>query len=109
MIGTTPVPLGRVRYVALVYWNQPHFYLNEAFRGRRHRARHVSLKPTLAPPSVMWFQMTVPASTYGGIDELSVYNRALSFNEIAVIYLAGSYGKCEVRLPVLSLGSPRRR
>ena len=34
-------------------------------------------------------------SNYGGlIDELSLYNRALSSNEIAAIYNAGSAGKC---------------
>ena len=34
-------------------------------------------------------------SNYGGlIDELSLYNRALSSNEIAAIYGAGSGGKC---------------
>jgi len=34
-------------------------------------------------------------SNYGGlIDELSLYNRALSSNEIAAIYNAGSEGKC---------------
>jgi hypothetical protein len=30
----------------------------------------------------------------GLMDEVSVYNRALSFDEIAEIYLAGAYGKC---------------
>jgi len=35
--------------------------------------------------------------TFGGlIDELSLYNRALSSNEIAAIYNAGSAGKCKV-------------
>jgi len=33
-------------------------------------------------------------SFYGAIDELSVYNRALSSSEIQGIYLAGSAGKC---------------
>ena len=42
---------------------------------------------------------TVGDSTYGSylsgkLDELSLYNRALSSNEIATIYLAGSAGKC---------------
>ncbi|HSY16849.1 MAG TPA: immunoglobulin domain-containing protein, partial [Candidatus Acidoferrales bacterium] len=37
----------------------------------------------------------------GLIDELAVYNRALSSNEIAAIYLAGSAGKC-TPVPVVS-------
>ena len=32
----------------------------------------------------------------GQEDEIEVYNRALSANEIAAIYLAGSYGKCPI-------------
>lgn len=35
-----------------------------------------------------------PAAWVGSLDEFSVYNRALSSNEIAAIYLAGSGGKC---------------
>ncbi len=44
-------------------------------------------------------------STYGGlIDELSLYNRALSSGEIAAIYNAGSAGKCTPALlaPVIT-------
>ena len=38
---------------------------------------------------------SVPTSFFNGqIDEVSLYNRALSSNEIAAIYLAGSEGKC---------------
>jgi hypothetical protein len=35
----------------------------------------------------------------GTIDELSVYNRALSADEIAAIYAAGSAGKCRAGAP----------
>jgi hypothetical protein len=35
----------------------------------------------------------------GGIDELSIYNCALSSNEIAAIYIAGSAGKCPPTSP----------
>ena len=37
----------------------------------------------------------------GLMDEVSVYNRALSFDEIAGIYLAGSYGKCQSVPPAI--------
>ena len=42
---------------------------------------------------------------YGSIDELTVYNLALSSNEIAAIYTAGSAGKC-TSTPVGSTGVP---
>jgi len=35
------------------------------------------------------------SSFWGGIDELSIFNRPLSASEIASIYLAGSAGKCD--------------
>ena len=39
--------------------------------------------------------LSSPANQYSGLmDELSLYNRALSSNEIAAIYNAGSAGKC---------------
>jgi hypothetical protein len=42
-------------------------------------------------------EVTAPSATrqtIGRIDELSIYNRALSSNEIEAIYSAGSVGKC---------------
>jgi subtilase family serine protease len=46
-----------------------------------------------------------PANVFSGrMDELSLYNRALSSNEIAAIYLAGSVGKCP--LPPMILNQP---
>ncbi len=40
--------------------------------------------------------------SYGGLmDELSLYNRALSSNEIATIYNAGSAGKCPLSPPFI--------
>src|SRR5262249_21652874 len=42
----------------------------------------------------------------GEVDELSVYNRALSDQEIAAIFGAGSAGKCKPGAPVVDAGSP---
>lgn len=39
---------------------------------------------------------------YGAIDELSVYNRALSSDEIEAIYVAGSVGKCDSGDPIIT-------
>ncbi len=42
-----------------------------------------------------------PNTVYSGaMDEFSIYNRALSSNEIAAIYLAGSAGKCQSSGPL---------
>ena len=41
----------------------------------------------------------------GSVDEVSIYNRALSANEIGVVYNAGSAGKC-LPMPVVSITSP---
>ena len=41
----------------------------------------------------------LPAFYHGIIDEISLYNRALSSNEIASIYSAGNAGKCAGPLP----------
>ncbi|MBW8865141.1 MAG: immunoglobulin domain-containing protein, partial [Verrucomicrobia bacterium] len=45
-------------------------------------------------------------SFLGSIDEVSVYNRALSTNEIAAIYLAGSAGKCSSILAPIIITQP---
>jgi len=43
---------------------------------------------------------------YGYLDEVSIYNRALSSNEIAAIYLAGSKGKCTPPMPPTIIVQP---
>ena len=45
-------------------------------------------------------------SFYGSIDEMSVYNRGLSAQEIQSIYLAGSAGKCVPELPPAIVAQP---
>ncbi len=50
---------------------------------------------------------TAPSDKFsGGMDELSVYNRALSENEIAAIYQAGSEGKCFTPTPPAITAQP---
>ena len=43
----------------------------------------------------------------GSVDEVSIYNRALSPGEIAQIYLAGSAGKCASGLPPVIVQQPQ--
>ena len=40
-------------------------------------------------------------SLYGLLDEVEIYNRALSAEEVRAIYDAGSAGKCKVAVPVI--------
>ena len=48
-----------------------------------------------------------PDNVYSGLmDEMSLYNRALSSNEIAAIYLAGSSGKCTGSVPPFISSQP---
>ncbi len=42
----------------------------------------------------------------GAMDELSIFNRALSSNEIAAIYAAGSAGMCKPQVPPSIVGQP---
>jgi hypothetical protein len=46
------------------------------------------------------------ANFRGGIDELSIYNRALTATEVAAIYLAGSGGKCVSPAPPVIVAEP---
>jgi len=48
------------------------------------------------------------ASQWAGLDEISLYNRALSSNEIAAICQAGINGKCSPN-PLTILGQPNHR
>jgi hypothetical protein len=52
-------------------------------------------------------QGNLPGYFWNGlIDEVSIYNRALSSNEIAAIYNAGSYGKCVPQVPPFVITQP---
>jgi subtilase family serine protease len=46
------------------------------------------------------------ASQWAGLDEISLYNRALSSNEVAAIYLAGNGGKCAPVEPPVIISQP---
>jgi hypothetical protein len=92
LIGATAVPLGQWSHVALVYNGTNRiFYLNGVVAGTG------SAPAVTAETDNSSIGNIIPndsSSFNGGIDEVSIYNRALSSNEIVGIYLAGSYGKC---------------
>ncbi|MGA2656274.1 MAG: LamG-like jellyroll fold domain-containing protein [Verrucomicrobiota bacterium] len=93
--GTVPVPPGQWSHVALVYdGTNRTFYVNGAFAGSG-----------VAPPvnqdsngsAIGNVSPAVNSAFFnGGIDEVSIYSRALTSVEIAGIYAAGAAGKCPV-------------
>ena len=105
LVGATAVPLGQWSHVALVYnGTNRTFYLNGAYAGGGSAPAMSAETDTSSIGNVV---PNDSASFNGGIDELSVYSRALSFDEIAEIYLAGAYGKCEPVAFTFGLGSAR--
>ncbi len=93
LVGSTVVPLGQWSHVALVYnGTNRTFYLNGIPSGSG------SAPVVTSETNGSSIGNVIPNDSSGfngGIDEISIYNRALSFDEIAAIYLAGTYGKCE--------------
>jgi len=53
-----------------------------------------ALPPTIAAIGASLASVTVPTWFFGSLDEVTLYDRALSAAEIAAIYFAGSAGKC---------------
>jgi hypothetical protein len=50
-------------------------------------------------PAIGYFAENGDNSFYGKIDELSIYNRALTTNEISAIFVSSSAGKCDLPTP----------
>ena len=100
LVGTISVPLGQWSHVALVYdGTNRTFYVNGRLAGSGSAPSITSDTSNSAIGSVA--TLDGRSSFNGLIDEVSIYNRALSFDEIAATYLAGSYGKCEEVPPTL--------
>ncbi len=92
LIGTTALPLGQWSHVALVYdGTNRTFYVNGVFAGTGN-APHIN--PDNDTSTIGNVYPNENASFNGEIDEVSLYNTALSSAEIASIYLSGSNGKC---------------
>jgi hypothetical protein len=101
LVGTVAVSLGQWSHVALVYdGTNRTFYVNGVFAGAGSAP---SINSDNNPSAIGNLFPNDSASFNGKIDEVSIYNRALTFDEIASIYLAGSYGKCEAGPPLLSI------
>ncbi|NCC53007.1 MAG: hypothetical protein EOM20_17590, partial [Spartobacteria bacterium] len=81
-------PITDWAHIAVVYQDkQPSLYLN----GRLVRTGLCSLRSAVYPS----FDLTGSYGYYKGLlDEISIYDRALSGEEIAAIYVSDSLGKC---------------
>jgi hypothetical protein len=79
-------------HIAVIYQNQqPALYINGAL------ARTGLVSGGDSHPSTCLGEIGLGYGYYAGfLDEVSIYNRALSPSEIAAIYLAGSAGKCGI-------------
>jgi hypothetical protein len=55
-----------------------------------------TLGPAASTPLRIGVSGSCPQTFIGLLDEISIFNRALSSNEVAAIYLAGSNGKCAI-------------
>ena len=79
-------------HVAVVYQNkQPTLFIN----GVLVRTGQTSSRSAVYPSAELGGDPNGYGYYAGLLDEASIYNRALSSNEIAAIYNAGSVGKCQ--------------
>ncbi len=104
------IPVGRWSHAALTYdrsSSNAFIYLN----GLQVASNHVgSIQPQTGPGYGLYFGARPSGSGqgwwwYGGIDEVSVYNQALTAGQIQAIFNAGSAGKCTNSPPTLPMVS----
>ena len=106
LVGTVPLQLNAWNHVALTYDATGRtLYVNGAPAGSGDA-------PAIPPDdngAAIGDVTHEPYSSYfeGLIDEVSVYNRALTSNEIAGIYAAGSAGKCVLGVPPAIVAQPQ--
>ncbi|MDB6016774.1 MAG: Immunoglobulin I-set domain protein [Pedosphaera sp.] len=96
-LTSTPLQLNTWYHVAMTYQNQSlYVYLNGALQTS---ATCGPLLTTTAPMSIGG-ELNGSGSFSGRIDELSLYDHALSPGEIQSIYNAGDQGKCSAPAPL---------
>jgi RHS repeat-associated protein len=97
-ISTIPINLGRWNHVALVYdGSYRAFYVNGSFAGASPTPQIVHDDNGAAIGQVV--DPRNDSSFRGLVDEVAVFARALTSNELAEIYAAGSAGMCSPPLP----------
>jgi len=105
LIGTISVQLSNWNHVALTYDGTNRvFYVNGGFAGSGSAPW---VTPDNGGAAIGDVAPTHAAAQFQGmIDEVAVFNRALSSDEIAGIYAAGTNGMCQDALPPTILSSP---
>jgi hypothetical protein len=92
LLGTKPVPLNTWTHVAVTYdGSSVRLYVNGDLDTSLTASGSVT---TGTAPLTIGGLGTGPWSFFGAVDELSLYNRALSVAEVQSIYSAGAAGKC---------------
>jgi hypothetical protein len=95
--GTTPLETGRWYHVAMTYdGSRLRSFLNGQLEGSIAAPGPIL---TSAEPFRIGGEGSGPWYFTGSVDELSLYNRALSESEVAAIYAADAGGKCVVPFP----------
>ena len=98
--STSSVTDGNWHFIALTYeTGQAQLYVDGALKVTRSGTYATMLTGTIDIGGTI-----VPSIPYAGlIDEVAIFNRALSANEIGAIYNAGSAGICAVKTIYLPL------
>jgi len=94
-VGITPVEGGRWTHIALTYdGSEFRSYVDGALDRAAGFSGGVMTGTGASPGVGLWARDDFPFWFVGLIDELSVYNGALSASEVEAIWNAGSKGKC---------------
>lgn len=103
--SATSVPLSQWSHVALVYNGVNRiFYINGVQSGSFPA---VAISADNSGDAIGGVSDNSGVGYFDGeIDEVSVYNTALSASQIAAIYAAGSSGKCSNEIPVAIIAGP---
>jgi subtilisin family serine protease len=97
---TVPIQLGRWYHIAGVY-DGAHLLVYTNGQLAASASASGSIIPSVNTLRI-GSDPTDPSRGFkGSVDEVSIYNRALSSNEIAAIYAAGSGGKCPLTAPTI--------
>jgi len=92
-LSTSTVPVGEWTHVAGTYdGSNVKIYINGSLDATHPRTGSIA---TSTGNLTLGYRSGVDEYFYGLIDEVEIFNRALTANEIGAIYAAGSSGKCK--------------
>jgi hypothetical protein len=105
VVSKSVIPDNHWTYIAGIYDGaMARIYVNGVLENSVPKAG--PLLPSNGPLEIGRQTVCSEENFYGLIDELSLYNRALSSNEIAALYAAGSAGMCRPSVPASIVEQP---